>query len=675
MCASYQGNKMRRYTLLLTTALVAVAPQVHAQDDGFTLDPILFGSAFRDDRELLDTPVATSVVEREELETKQAGDFEQLIGDLPGVSIDGGPRGISQEPNIRGFQDEQIVLRFDGGRLNFGQAHRGRFFVDPDLVKRVEVVRGGGSTLFGSGALGGVISIETVDAADLLLPGQTFGGRLTFGYGSNGEQYNASGSVYADYGDVDLLFALTGRQISENLEAGGGAVIPFSQFDATNGLFKFGYEPSSASRLEFSYSAYSDEGEVPSNSNDNPGGSNPVVGREADVQDFRLSWEYAPEGSDVFDLSALFYGTRLEIDENRLPPNAPRFDQTTYDTYGVEIVNRSRFDIGVPVRLVYGFEAYEDTQEGTRDGGPRGSFPSAEARTFGVFAEGTFELSSTLDLIAGIRFDDYKRDPNDPTLASADDDFVSPRLGLSFRPNEAWQIYGNIAQAFRAPSLSELYSDGLHFAGVPFVFPDNFFVPNPNLEPEESLQFEIGTRFNRNGVFRPDDQMSFAVNAYYAEVDNFIEQVVNVFAGTTTSSNVDADLWGFEAEARYDASNWFVGGGLSIARGDSANGDPLGSIPQDRLTLNAGFRPTSDWIVGARATIAAEQDRVPTGTTPSEGYETVDLYASYSPLNGPLSGGAIRLGVDNVFDQNYTIYPNALSQPGRAFKLSATFTF
>jgi hemoglobin/transferrin/lactoferrin receptor protein len=78
-----------------------------------------------------------------------------LIGDVPGLLIEGGPRGVAQEPNIRGFQDEQVVLRLDGGRLNFNRGHSGRFFFDPDIIQRVEVVRGGASTLFGSGAIWG----------------------------------------------------------------------------------------------------------------------------------------------------------------------------------------------------------------------------------------------------------------------------------------------------------------------------------------------------------------------------------------------------------------------------------------------------------------------------------------------------------------------------------------
>jgi len=669
---------MRRTTLLLTTAFVAgAAGGSHAQEDlGFTLDPILLGLAFRDDRALLDTPVAATVVEGEDLANQQADDFEELIGDIPGVTIDGGPRGISQEPNIRGFRDEQIVLRFDGGRLNFGQAHRGRFFVDPALVQRVEVVRGGGSTLFGSGALGGVISVETVDAADLLEPGQTMGGRLSFGFNSNGDQPNGSSTVYADYGTVDLLFSLAARSVTTDLQSGDGTAIPFSQIDAANGLFKIGIEPSPDSRFELSYSLYQDDALVPANSSGLPTGSNPVVDRDAEVQDFRLSWDYAPAASDWIDLSVLFYGTRLEIEEAVIPPGAPRLDQTRYDTYGLEIVNRSSLNIGAPVDLVYGIEAFRDTQEGTRDGAPRLAFPNAEATTIGVFAEATLGLTDRLDLIAGARFDSYERDPNDPTLAPVSEEFFSPRIGLSYRPNDNWQIFGNIAQAYRAPTLSELYNSGLHFATPGPFPPNNFFVPNPNLRPEESLQFEIGTRFDGFDVFRSGDQLSFSANAYYATVDDFIESTVNITAGTTTSANVaSATLWGFEAEVDYDAQDWFLGAGLSIARGENDAGGALGSIPQDRLTLEGGVRPWDDWELGARATLAAEQDRVPAGGTPGDAYQLLDLYATWTPEGGPLGNATVRVGVDNVFDEQYTIYPNGLAQLGRSFEISATFTF
>lgn len=141
---------MGRTFLLLTTALTATSAQAQ---DGYDLGALILQSALRDDRPLLEIPVAASRVGREEIEAKQAGDFATVLTGVPGLIITGGPRGIAQEPNIRGFSDEQLVYKLDGGRQNFGLAHKGRFFLDPDMVQSVEVVRGGGSTLHGSARL------------------------------------------------------------------------------------------------------------------------------------------------------------------------------------------------------------------------------------------------------------------------------------------------------------------------------------------------------------------------------------------------------------------------------------------------------------------------------------------------------------------------------------------
>ncbi|WP_159806064.1 TonB-dependent hemoglobin/transferrin/lactoferrin family receptor [Litoreibacter roseus] len=662
----------------------ALAGAAQAQEDPVELPPLILGTALRDDRDIRDTPVAATVAEGENLERRQADTYEELIGDIPGVVIEGGPRGIAQEPNIRGFQDEQVVLRVDGGRLNFNQAHRGRFFFDPDIVQRVEVVRGGGSTLFGSGAIGGVIAVDTKDATDLLSAGQTTGARLRFGFSDNGEVYSPTATVYGDWGKFDTLAFIGTRQFDAPLDDGAGDDILRSEVDKVNGVLKFGFEPTPDHRFELSLSHYDDEGTTPAAADSASRGERDVE-RSAEIFTGRLSWDWNPRNSNLVDLSVLIYGNELDIREDRLVDG--RADQTEYDTFGFEVVNRSRFDIGIPVSLVYGIEVFRDTQSGTRNGDDRVQFPDSQADTTGLFAEATFGVTNRLDFIAGVRHDDYSRDVDDPTLADVDETFFSPRIGFSYRPNDTWQLFGNLARAFRAPTLTELYNDGEHFSVDfgPGLTGVNSFVPNPDLEEEESTQVELGARFERADFARPGDILRFSVNAYYAEVDNFIDSVVTDFDfssaftgfvfGTTSQRNVDAELYGFEAEMDYDAGLWFAGLGLSMPRGKQKNGEALGSIPQERLVTTLGYRPLDDLELGLRATFAADQDDVPEGGSPGESYGLLDMFGSWVPSDGPLEGSVFRAGIDNVFDEDYTIYPNELPQSGRTFKVSVSHQF
>ncbi len=676
----------------MTVVALASATGAMAQDS-FMLDEILVESASRDARPLLDTPVAVTVLEGEALAVKQATDFQQLLGDAPGVTIEGGPRSISQEPNIRGFQDEQIVLRFDGGRSNFDQAHRGRFFVDPDIVQRVEIVRGGGSTLYGSGALGGVISIDTKDAGDLLAPGQDFGMRVLGGYASNGEIGQATATLYGRQGRFDGLAFFGWQPMGSNLTDGNGTEILSSAIDIGNGLLKFGFEPNEDSRFELSGSIYGDKGTTPPNAND-VGDPETDVDRNATVSTLRAGWDYAPVDSNLVDLSVLGYFNGLEITEDRDADG--RSDVTKYQTLGIEVTNRSRFETALPFTLVYGVEALRDTQQGSRNGDTRPQFPDAEATTLAVFAEATIAVTDRLEIVPGLRYDRYNRDPDTSDLDTVDEGFFSPRLGVSYRPNENWQVYGNIARAFRAPGLTELYNDGVHFAvpgfslGPGMTFSGvNSFVPNPDLEPEKSTQFELGTRYSRANIFQEGDALNFSVDAYYAEVEDFVNQTVTfmdfstatpgpgglVVGGTTTTDNVDARLWGLEASADYDTGPFFAGLALTVPRGETDEGGPLGSIPQDRITATAGMRPSANWEFGGSITYAAAEDDVPEGSLPGEAFTVVDLFASWKPTTPQFNGAVLRAGIDNLFDEEYMIYPNGLNQPGRTFKISAAVEF
>ncbi|MEM6971626.1 MAG: TonB-dependent receptor [Pseudomonadota bacterium] len=676
---------------------------------------VVFGGA-RDERALLETPNAVSVIEEEQFIRRQASTYEELIGDLPGVSIEGGPRGIAQEPNIRGFTDDQVVIRVDGARQNFTLTHRGRFFTDPSILKRVEVLRGGASTLFGSGALGGVIFLETKDPDDVILPGRDFGGQVKLGFNSAGTELLGAGTVAARAGDFDALAHFAGRPRFDDIDDGNGDPILRSDIDTLNGLVKLGWEPGEGNRIELSYQIYDDDGQTPPDA-DGPADADlfNVVERDVLYQTGRIAWDYAPPGNDLLDLSLLAYINDIEVTEDRISDD--RLDTTDFRTLGFEATNISRFELGsVPVAVSYGVEVFTDRQDAERDGDARLQAPDARRNFFAGFIQADFEVLPGLTITPGIRYDYFQLRP-DGAFDDREEGQPSPRLAVNWQPNETMQFFASASRSFRAPTLTELYVDGQHFfvgeaAGeplgnpfdpsTPFFSGSNEFISSPDLDPERATHFEIGGRFRDGDVFLPGDSLLVSGNAYYSIVDDFIDTSVlfvdfqtfrfdptsfNPFTqsfgrflvdGTTTNFNVDAVLYGFEGEIDYDAGSWFAAAGITIPRGRQRNGaGELASIPQDRLVLTGGIRPIPDVELGLRGTFrrGINEDDVPEDTITTGGSAVFDLFANWQPSDGPLEGAVFSAGIDNFTDRAYSIHANELNDPGIAVKVSASIAF
>ena len=124
-----------------------------------------------------EVPATIDVITQEDLERQQPMTIGDALDNLPGVEVEGGPKGSQAQPNIRGFGGtgwgtNRVVTTLDGARQDVGAAHGGSMFYEPELIKQVEVLKGTGSTLYGSGAIGGVIALTTKDAADFLEGGQ-----------------------------------------------------------------------------------------------------------------------------------------------------------------------------------------------------------------------------------------------------------------------------------------------------------------------------------------------------------------------------------------------------------------------------------------------------------------------------------------------------------------------
>lgn len=659
---------------------------------GLNLDTVVV-SATRTERPRFTTPASISTVRREEIETIQPYGYQDVFESIPGVSIQGGPRRIAEEPSIRGFADEQVVIRIDGTRQNFNKAHGGRFLLDPDLIQSIEVLRGASSSVYGSGALGGVFVIETVNGRDLTGGRDGFGARLKGAFQGNGEEWSSFNTLYGQTGALDFLGSFIYRDVGEDLEDGNGDDILASQDEINNGLVKLGLEPAPFHRVELAVDLFDNAGRNPPNSNEAATATN-LVDRDTERTNARLRYRHDDPANRWINVDTAFYRNDVETREFRFDDE--RIDTTDFETVGFELTNTTRLGTvaGEPLRLTYGTELYTDEQSGTRNGADRRQFPDAEVEYRAGFVQAEVPLGAGLSLIPGVRFDAF-----DYTAAGGfenrDEDELSPRVALGWQPHESVYFWAEYAEAFRAPSLTELFADGVHFSVPlgPGQVVINEFVPTPALKPEQSEQFQVGGRFQQRDLFEAGVDFELDAVWHQSDVDDFVDQVVIfisgepafdpvtqtlVFPGITTNFNVDAEIKGFELDARLTHEIGYLQASLATldSRRKTAQGGNLAGIQPDRATLGAGLHLAGrELTVGAELVAAADRRDVPEGALQTAGFGKTDVFVNYLPETGPLAGFEFRLAFDNVFDKDHRIHPNAIEQPGRSVRVSIARDF
>ena len=145
---------------------------------------------------IFDYPGTVTVLDKNEIELSSPSAISDIFTDIPGVEFSRGPRRTGEIPSIRGLGGDNVLILVDGVRQSFSSAHDGRFFIDPDILQKVEVVKGPSSGLYGSGTMGGVFAFETATALDLLDTNESKGGRLKFGNQSVNDEFLGTISTY-----------------------------------------------------------------------------------------------------------------------------------------------------------------------------------------------------------------------------------------------------------------------------------------------------------------------------------------------------------------------------------------------------------------------------------------------------------------------------------------------
>jgi len=678
-------------------------------------DPIITVIATRNPTTAFDFPGQVTVIDREIIDDFNASTLQEIFVAIPGTTFDSGPRRTGDAPSIRGLSGSGVLIFQDGARQSFISGHDGRFFIDPELVQTIEVVRGPSSALYGSGALGGVIATRTKSAADLLAEGERFGVRLTTGYqGVNNEvRVGVTGAAQSSDGMWDVLGNVTYRT-SGSIDLGSGDTLPADDEILSN-LFKLTVRPSDAVEITGSFSRFSSDSTDPANPQGNniAGPANELVFRDitSDTAQVGLNWN--PDSAGI-DLNLVGYYTKNSVEEDEVASD--RIADREVETIGFLVDNRSRFDLGggSTLTLTYGGEYYRDEQTGidtsTADG-TRGGVPDAETEFVGLFAQAELTLNSLgpipgdLTFIPGIRWDSFNSTSDDDSFEIDDDEF-SPKLGVSYKPIPELLFFGNYALGFRAPSFNEAFADGAHFVipdlsapigpmGPSFV--TNEFVGNPGLQAEESETFELGAGLQFDDLLSDGDRLTIKGSYYESDVDNLIGLDVNIPVGCfvaspfvppcgsgaafgNVSQNVniqDAEIDGVEIEFSYASDIFYARGNFSSIDGvDAGTGEFLeGVLQPDTLFVDLGARLGETGArLGVRTIYATDFDEVNEPLDARDDYIVNDLYFVFEPEDGPLKGFRVDLGVDNVADRDFEVVFAGVSQPGRNFKAALTWS-
>ncbi|WP_226684569.1 TonB-dependent hemoglobin/transferrin/lactoferrin family receptor [Shewanella indica] len=673
-------------TLALGTpllSLAAVAEQVKTAE----FDEVLV-SATRIQEKVSESSRSAAVVGEEQLAEKQGNSVAEVLKTEANINIANGPRASAQQVEIRGLSGQRVLQTIDGARQNASAGHRGTFFMDPELLSSVEVVRGPASSLWGSGAIGGVVSQNTKSAREMLDEGQSFGGYLKQGYETNGQRSKSSGAIYGAKGSIDWL--LNGSYSDgDNIKAGNDNTLENSASRSRSGLAKFGWQLDEAQRLQLSGRINEIFEAVPSNPATGVSNSVPLVRRDSKDSNLTLDYSLAPRGNALLDLDAKFYWNKTDYDENRLTKG--QFDTTEYETLGFSIANRSQWQ---GLKLTYGLDGYRDQIETFRDdSGQSGQRPGnidGESRVWGAFVAANIALGENWSLDPALRYDSFENESNN-LGHSSDDDALSPSVALVWKTAPWLTLSARYDEAFRAPSVEEMYSSGTHYCipPIPNFLPNglcNTFEVNENLKAEKAKNKELKADM-RFAELAGNDELALSLSVFRNDVDDFIEQrVTNPLHGiprleqNTRWDNVDkARLTGFELTGKYRINQTRLSLSYGQTEGkDRHDGGYLANIPANKLVLDLSQGiMAGDMKLGTRVSYNASQDRVPKDNPVNryQDYTLWDVYLAWEPAMGTFEGLRVDFAIENIGDEEYIQAWQTLMDQGRNFKLSARYRF
>ena len=719
---------------------INVQPAAHI--DGVAEGADITVTATRSEKRVEDVPQTVSVIDAKTIDNRLVTDIKDLIRYEPGVAVRRAParftaagaatgRDRDSGFNIRGLEGNRVLITVDGVRVpdafSFGAQSVGRGdYVDLDLVKSVEILRGPASALYGSDGVAGAVSFITKDPQDFLRDEAKVGGGVRVGFDGSDEAWTKGFVVAGRQGDVQAMVAYTRRDGHEVANKGGNAsastdrTAPNPQDVASNALLaRLVWAPADHSRVRLTYERFASTVDtiVLSAIAKPPLAARSVRGltaRDTVARD-RGTIDYRYTGSGIVSgiRAAAYYqdsGTvQTGWEDRNTAVDRLRINRFDNRVYGGTVQIESRAATGPLTHLfAYGADYSHTRQTGVRDGTippmgetyPTRAFPTTDYELVGVFVQDEIAIGDgRLTLFPAIRYDHYRLDPRaDPLFktfkpSKQTGSRWTPRIGAVARLTDTVRLFVHYGQGFKPPEPNQVNNG---FANLVFNYRS---VPNPDLKPETSRSIEGGVRLN-------GARWSLSGTAFSSRFRDFIDQVQ--VSGAFTAANPAVyqyinrgrvKIEGVEARGELRTA---IGVGAraaaSYAKGTMrtagmAATQPLDSIEPVKLVAGLFYQPEGGPF---RAEVAATHSA---GKRPSDisnscntattacfapdGFWVFDATASVRVMER----ATVRAGIFNITNRKYfwwsdvrgltatSIVRDAFSQPGRNAGASLTLSF
>ncbi|MFT6905440.1 MAG: outer membrane cobalamin receptor [Oleiphilaceae bacterium] len=599
-----------------------------------------------------------SVITAKDLKNMGARNLMDALKRLPGLGVNQMKMGMSAV-EVRGVKTdfgEKVLFLMNGHPINNnlvnGGAHSSynNFMIDD--IKRVEVIRGPGSALYGANAFVAVINIITKDVSDI------DGSKVTVGAGSY-QSKKLNMQLGESYGQLDLtanlnIFDTDGFKGDVASDKNGNS----GKSDYWNQRYDLG--------AQLAYGDYSLQAKyIKRQSGPFLGATNELNDEsKQDYTDYFIELGYQTPLSNQLNFSSKLYFDHFQFDNlwEFIPDGFFVRSPVEHDKTGAELQLEYRFNDNH--KFLGGIMAEHQSQYNVEFWSNGGTGPLQDISSFAnwngshnrnihaVYVQDIWDINETLRLIAGTRYDNYS-------------DFGSsfnPRMSLSWEFTDNYSLSTSYGSAFRAPTFGELYNTN-----------NTSIVGNPDIQPEEIETYEVGISGDIS------KKLNFKITGFHNNITDLIGAVPTTTAALESRNIGILEVDGVEMEF----SSRLKGGSIMSLNYTYQNA--VNELTDSRATdvprqkLNASFNYRHSRFVNTYAGLnhRGRLSRADSDARSEIGsHTTLDIALN---IKGPLDQWDITASIYNFFDKNYydptqagtmiSDYP----KQGRSFNLEASY--